>query len=96
MIRYRRHCRGFTLLELIVIIVAVTLLMVVLLVVLGNSHEQARRTSCQHNLSAIGYAFYMYADSNAGKDSRGAPIIDDITADDNATNTLTADGYLQS
>ena len=55
--------KGFTLIELLVVVAIIGLLASMLLPALGRAREKAKRISCISNLSQIGKAAMMYADS---------------------------------
>jgi len=55
--------RAFTLIEMLVVIGIIAVLAALLLPVLGRAREQGRRTACLGNLSQIGMALSLYADT---------------------------------
>jgi len=62
----KQEAVGFTLIELLVVIAIISLLMGILLPNLMQAREEARRTVCSANLSAIGKAMGMYKTQTRG------------------------------
>jgi prepilin-type N-terminal cleavage/methylation domain-containing protein len=61
------HCRGFSLVELLVIIVIIGVLASLLLPALSKAKSLAQRTTCLSNLRQMGLAWTSYTDENDGK-----------------------------
>ncbi len=65
--RYARHCRGFTLIEVLVVIAIIALLLAILLPSLGSARGQAKQTVCLANLRTLGHALIMYTEDHRGR-----------------------------
>lgn len=57
---------GFTLIELLVVIGIIALLIAITVPAMARSREQARSVACRSNLSQLGKALMMYAQTNHG------------------------------
>ena len=63
-----RHCRAFTIIELLVVLVIVIILLgMVIPMPSGHSYEKARRIKCVNNLKNVGLAFRIYANDSGGR-----------------------------
>lgn len=58
--------RGFTLIEILVVIGIISLLIAITVPAMARSREQARAVACRSNLSQLGKALLMYAQTYGG------------------------------
>ncbi len=59
---HRLHCRGVTLVELVVVLAVIAILVGLLLPAIHYSRESARRIACQGNLHQLGVAMSHYVE----------------------------------
>jgi prepilin-type N-terminal cleavage/methylation domain-containing protein len=57
----RRHCRGFTLVEMLIVVGVVVLLLSILMPTMGRVREQSRRVQCLNNLRQLAVTAIAYA-----------------------------------
>ncbi|OHB58870.1 MAG: hypothetical protein A2Y12_00445 [Planctomycetes bacterium GWF2_42_9] len=65
--KFCKHRKAFTLVELLVVISIIAMLLAVLIPSLQKARDQAKMVVCKSNLRQVGLAFVLYAESNNGK-----------------------------
>ncbi|MDF3130260.1 type II secretion system protein [Kiritimatiellaeota bacterium B1221] len=67
LMRIRRDCRGFTLIEMLVVIAIIALLASLIFPAVSGALERSKNVKCLSNMRQLGTAMFAYSTANKGK-----------------------------